>query len=342
MKSIMRDHNDCGGSSDDIVRNMEKLFYVWVISVGLLLGFTGQSIAQIRTRTQPPYPTAANSVSWIANVPYVSGGGPEQQLDLYVPTNLKGEALVVYVHGGGWQHGDKAGDSLNPNNLQWLWQGYAMASINYRLVQTALWPAQIEDCKAAIRWLRAHAADYGYDPARIGVVGESAGGHLVAMLGTTSGKHVYDVGENLNYSSDVTSVVDLFGVNDLTQSPADAATLLGQKDKDNQESMRAASPVTYVHQGEPPMLIVQGTDDKLVSYKQAEILADAMDKVHAVYHFHTVVGAGHNPYFGLNINSATGRFDTGGGGIGIFEDREVEPMIIAFLHSSLAKQPSTK
>ena len=95
--------------------------------------------------------------------------------------------LVVFIHGGGWEHGDKAGDSLNPNNLQLLWDGYAMASVNYRLAPGAIWPAQIEDCKAAIRWLRVHADQYGYDASRIAVMGESAGGQLVAMLGATSG-----------------------------------------------------------------------------------------------------------------------------------------------------------
>jgi acetyl esterase/lipase len=93
-----------------------------------------------------------------------------------------------------------------------------MASINYRLVRTALWPAQIEDCKSAIRWLKAHAREYGYDPNRIGVVGESAGGHLVAMLGTTSGTRTFDVGDNLNYTSDVACVVNLFGASDLPEN----------------------------------------------------------------------------------------------------------------------------
>ena len=139
---------------------------------------------QTRTRTKSPYPTSSKSVSWITNIPYTTRGGSEQQLDLYLPTNRKGEPLVIYVHGGGWEHGDKAGDSINPNNLQWLWQGYTLASINYRLVQTALWPAQIEDCKAAIRWLKAHARNYGYDADRIAVVGESAGGHLAAVAVT--------------------------------------------------------------------------------------------------------------------------------------------------------------
>jgi len=280
-------------------------------------------------------PTVSKSVAWITNIPYITGAGPEQQLDLYIPTNRQGEPLVVYVHGGGWAAGDKAGDSINPNNLQWLWQGYAIASINYRLVGTALWPAQIEDCKAAIRWLKAHAREYGYDGSRLGVVGESAGGHLAAMLGTTSGTRTFDVGENLDYTSEVACVVNLFGLSDVTREPSVAARLLGSAGKDNLELVRGASPVTYVHRDEPPMLIVHGTDDKLVPYEQAELLADAMDKAHAQYHFHTVVGGGHNPYFGLNINPKTGNYDTGDGGIGLFEDPAVEPMIIKFFRTHL-------
>jgi acetyl esterase/lipase len=301
----------------------------------LVFADTAAGQAQTRTRTTSPFPMVSKSVAWITNVPYVTGAGPEQQLDLYIPTNRQGEPLVVYVHGGGWAAGDKAGDSINPNNLQWLWQGYAIASINYRLVGTALWPAQIEDCKAAIRWLKAHAREYGYSANRLGVVGESAGGHLAAMLGTTSGTRTFDVGENLDYTSEVACVVNLFGLSDVTREPSVAARLLGSAGKDNLELVRGASPVTYVHRDEPPMLIVHGTDDKLVPYEQAELLADAMDKAHAQYHFHTVVGGGHNPYFGLNINPKTGNYDAGEGGIGLFEDPAVEPMIIKFLRTHL-------
>ena len=104
--------------------------------------------AQIRTVTQQPYPTGGNSVAVIWNVPYASGGGPQQQLDLYVPTEHKNEPLIVYVHGGGWEHGDKMGDSWNPDNLQLLWDGYAMASINYRLAApTAIWPHKSRTAK---------------------------------------------------------------------------------------------------------------------------------------------------------------------------------------------------
>jgi len=316
---------------------MRAFHYLIAFGIGLSLMLSSASLAhaQTRTKTKTPYPTVAKSVSWTVNVPYVTGGGLEQQLDLYIPTDRHGEPLVVFVHGGGFDHGDKAGDSINPSNLQWLWQGYAMASVNYRLLQHALWPAQIEDCKAAIRWLKAHANDYGYSPSKIAVVGESAGAHLVAMIGTTSGKKLFDVGDNLDQTSDVTCVVDLFGPVDVTRLPGLAAKLLGPDNNDNQEMRRNASPITYVHEGQPPILVVQGTDDKLVPYEQAELFADAMDKVHAPYHFHTVVGGGHNPFFGLNTNPKTGWFDAGGGGIGLFEDPAVEPMIIEFLHQHL-------
>jgi acetyl esterase/lipase len=166
-------------------------------------------------------------------------------------------------------------------------------------------------------------------------VGESAGGHLVALLGTMTGKKVFDVGENLNYTSDVNCVVNLFGVSDVTRLPSAAVKLFGDADKKNPELARAASPISYVHQGEPPMLIVHGTDDKLVPYEQASALADAMDKAKAHYHFHTVVGGGHNPYFGLNINPKSGYFDAGDGGIGLFADPLVEPLIVAYLRHYL-------
>jgi acetyl esterase/lipase len=249
-----------------------RFLFVLAVSVICMLS-TGYS--QTRTRTRQPDPTTANSVSWITNVPYVTGGGPQQQLDLYIPTNEWGEPLVVFVHGGGWAHGDKAGDSINPNNLDLLWDGYAMASINYRLAPGALWPAQIEDCKAAIRWLKAHANDYGYDPNRLGVIGESAGGHLVAMLGATTGQAKFDVGENLNVTSDVNCVIDLFGVSDFSFLPNVAAVLLGPDKKSDPDLVKSISPVTYVHEDEPPMLIVHGDVDKLAPYEQATRCAPA-------------------------------------------------------------------
>ncbi|MBV8142173.1 MAG: alpha/beta hydrolase [Acetobacteraceae bacterium] len=295
--------------------------------------------AQVRSVTQLPYPNKANSIAWIANIPYLSGAGPQQQLDLYLPTNQKNMPLIVYVHGGGYGYGDKMGDSLNPNELQLLWDGYAMASINYRLTPAAIWPAQIEDCKAAIRWLKANARQYGYDPNRIGVLGESAGGQLVAMLGTTSGSKKFDVGQNLDTSSDVTCAVDLFGPSDFTapEMSADggALALLGGTIQDNLDLARSASPIYYVHPDEPPLLVIHGTADHLVPFLQSERLVDAMEKAGAPFYFHAVVGAGHNPYFGLNFNASRTNFEGTGGGIGLFEDQMVEPLIFGFFRHYL-------
>jgi acetyl esterase/lipase len=295
--------------------------------------------AQIRTVTQQPYPTAGNSVAWITNVPYVNGGGPQQQLDLYIPTDHKGMPLIVFVHGGGFAHGGKLGDSLNPDELQLLWAGYAMASVDYRLAPGALWPAQIEDCKAAIRWLKVHAEQYGYDPNRIGVIGESAGGQLVAMLCTTSGTKKFDTGENVDHSSDVSCAVDLFGPTDFTapEMSADggAIALLGGPIKEHMEAARAASPIYHIHPDQPPILVIQGTADRLVPFLQSERFVDAMEKVGAPFYFHAVAGGGHNPYFGLNFNADGTNFEGSGGGIGLFQDPMVEPLIFGFFRHYL-------
>jgi len=296
------------------------------IPIAALIGFQAGSLnAQVETQTRPPIPTQSKHISYLTNIPYVTGGDRFQQLDLYVPADRRGEPLIVVVHGGGWVSGDKAGDSLNPVPLDLLWDGYAIASINYRLAPAATWPAQIQDCKAAIRWLRAHANDYGYDPNRVGAYGESAGGHLAAVLGTSSGTTTFDVGENLGYSSAVSCAADMFGPTDpiaLAPTPLGQGVLpqlFGGPVQEHLDLARSANPITYVHRDEPPMLVVHGTDDALVPYSQSVLLVRAMRNAGARYYFHTVIGGGHNGYFGYL-----------GQGIGLFEDRAVKPLVHAF------------
>src|SRR5262249_3763894 len=119
------------------------------------------------------------------NLEYVKGGHERQRLDLYVPAKADAPVpVIVWIHGGAWLGGSKAGGGPA---LAFVGKGYAVASINYRLSQHAVFPAQIEDCKAAIRWLRANAKRYNLNPERIGVWGASAGGHRVALLGTSRG-----------------------------------------------------------------------------------------------------------------------------------------------------------
>jgi acetyl esterase/lipase len=151
------------------------------------------------------------------NLAYVTHGGPSQTLDLDTPQKAKQVPLIVWIHGGAFLFGSKEGFPVEPVPLHFLLEGYAVASINYRLSLEAVFPAQLEDCKAAIRWLRAHADEFGVDPNRIGVWGASAGGNLAALLGTTGEVRDFEVGENLDYSSRVQAVCDFYGPTDFLQ-----------------------------------------------------------------------------------------------------------------------------
>lgn len=227
---------------------------------------------------------------------YVKDGHERNKLDLYLPEKAEGPLpLIVWVHGGAWQGGGKE----NPPMLPMLTHGYAVASINYRFSQHAVFPAQIEDCKAAIRWLRANAKMYNLDPDRIGVAGASAGGHLVALLGTTAGvKELEGKGGNLEQSSRVQAVVDLFGPTDLLQmghnGPGSPETkLIGGPPSENKEKAAKANPITYVSKESAPFLILHGDKDTTVPYSQSEFLVDALKKAGVEVTLKKVEGAGH-------------------------------------------------
>lgn len=238
------------------------------------------------------------------DLPYADTDNPRQRLDLYLPKRASSDKklpLVVYVHGGGWHSGEKSGGYRLLGPLVESGE-YTGASIGYRLTQEAIWPAQIYDCKAAIRWLRANAAKYGYDPERIGIVGTSAGGHLVAMLGTSGDVKSLEgnLGTHQNVSSRIACVVDFFGASDLTtlgsrhdgpDSPP--AKLLGGEIKEKLDLARSASPITYVSEDDPPFIFIHGTDDPLVPYSQSEVLDAALKKVNVESLLIPVVGGGH-------------------------------------------------
>ena len=235
---------------------------------------------------------------------YVEGGHERNKLDLYLPEKADGPLpLLIWVHGGGWQNGSK--DGCPPLRAGYLDRGYAVASINYRLSGHAVFPAQIEDCKAAIRWLRAHSADFGLDPERFGVWGSSAGGHLVALIGTSGEVKEFDVGANLDQSSRVQAVCDYFGPTDFTafvttpgygSHASDAspeAKLLGGTVMQNQDKAARVNPITYVSKDDPPFLIVHGDQDPTVPINQSELLFASLKETAVSAHFHTIHGAGH-------------------------------------------------
>ncbi len=232
---------------------------------------------------------------------YVAGGHERQKLDLYLPAQGARLPLIIWVHGGAWTGGSKESCPALP----FLSEGYAVASINYRLSQHAIYPAQIEDCKTAVRWLRANAAKYGIDPHRFGAWGASAGGHLVALLGTTGGVKEFEKGDSLDVSSRVQAVCDWFGPTDFTQMSRfkismehDAAnssesTLLGGPIQENPARAARANPITFVTQDDPPFLIMHGTEDRLVPFNQSELFHAALKKAGVEVTLHPVKGAGH-------------------------------------------------
>jgi len=212
------------------------------------------------------------------DVIYGTAGGVDLKMDIYYPGFATGAVpAVLYVHGGGWTKGDKrigAGATEIPELRS---RGYLVAAINYRLAPQYKFPAQIEDVKCAARFLRANATIYGIDPEHIGAWGGSAGGHLVALLGTTDAAAGFEgSGGYADESSRVQAVVDMFGPTDLTAIFQGAGTRLmeqvfGTTDR-NSDIVKRASPVTWVSNDDPPFLILHGGKDRLVPPSQSKIL----------------------------------------------------------------------
>jgi len=244
-----------------------------------------------------------DSVRLIPDVRYADTDNPRQRLDLYLPKQSKSKKplpVVVFIHGGGWRNGDKAGGRARV--APFVASGeYAAASIGYRLSGEAIWPAQIHDCKAAIRWLRGNAQKHGLDPDRIGVWGTSAGGHLVALLGVSGDVRELEgkLGKHLDQSSRVACVVDFFGPTLLGSMPGKArpgsaeSLLLGGLASERPEVAKQASAVTHASRGDAPFLILHGTNDRVVPYKQSELLQAALEKAGVPSLFVRVEGGGH-------------------------------------------------
>lgn len=208
------------------------------------------------------------------------------------------------IHGGGWRSGSR---KLDIKSLDFLLEnGFAVASIEYRLSHEAVFPAQIQDCKGAVRWLRAHAAEYGYDGSRIAASGASAGGHLALLLGLSAGDPQLegDVGGNQDQSSKVSAVIDFYGPTDFLLRAEDQPgeteketgkvfQLLGGAVRENMDLARRASPASHVSAGDPPLLVFHGTEDRKVLLNQSERLRDVCAGANVPMEFHVVEGGGH-------------------------------------------------
>lgn len=281
------------------------------VSVGtdpLASGGTFVKFGNLNMPPPPPPPSGSSLLKPVmsftkqANLRY-STASPRLLLDLYLPDHNEVKPLIIYIHGGFWSAGSK--DECLPakdlGNRTFMHRGYAVACINYRLTDEAIYPAQIEDVKASVRWLRANATTYKLYSDKISVWGSSAGGHLTALAGTTGGVAAYDRGENMQHSSTVQAIVDYFGPADLTADLSGVdpkgisamLKLLGGDGPDLDARKRAASPTTYITADDPPFYIVHGDRDRLVPLNQSQILHQRLQQAGVGTQLTVIPGAGH-------------------------------------------------
>jgi acetyl esterase/lipase len=278
------------------------------IVVGVVASSDAFAEAGFPAGTVAPQDLPAGQMS---TVEYCRPDGVPLAMDLYIPPvsarTARPAPVALYVHGGGiW--GDRKmyglgatqanhhGALFTPLQQRLNARGFVVTSIDYRLPPGTPWPAQIEDAKCAVRFLRAHAADLGIDPGRIGVWGSSFGGLLASLLGLAGPETGFDHGQYSEQSSAVQAVVDMFGIVDLND--LDEASLFGQFVLQNafgslNEVRRSASPITYVAPGAPPFLILQGSDDPLVRPRQSAHLTQRLHSAGVPASLIEVQGTGH-------------------------------------------------
>jgi acetyl esterase/lipase len=232
-------------------------------------------------------------------------------MDVQMPAAPGRKPLVVYVTGGGFIQAPKEG-ALDLRTYV-AEAGFVVASVQYRTIANgANYRDGISDVKSAIRYLRANADKYGIDPKKIAIWGESAGGYIVAMVGVTNGIKAFDVGNNLDQSSDVQAVIDKFGATDTSELSADfdphaqeannakdnpIAQYIGLEPASHQLDARVAkttaNPLTYISPADPPFLILHGSQDRLISPSQTLILHNALIAAGAHSTRYVLEGAGH-------------------------------------------------
>lgn len=237
------------------------------------------------------------------------------KMDILQPKSEKKLPAIVYVTGGGFINANK--DNGLQLRMHLAEAGYVVSSIEYRVAPTARFPEPLEDVKASIRYLKAHADKFGIDPDRVGIVGGSAGGYLTAMAGTTSGMKTFDKGENLNVDSSVKAAVDLYGLSDLTRIGDDYSADVQEKHKSagatealwvngspvfggkdggilaDRDAAEKANPIHYITKKSAPMLLMHGTADTVVSPSQTDLLFQALQKEGIPSKRYLVEGAAH-------------------------------------------------
>lgn len=304
-----------------------------VIALGLWFGGARRLVLEIaHWRAEPGATAPPPDIEVERDIVFALTEDGPLSLDIYTPKDRPPGRLpvVVFVFGGGWFAGNKNQLQMMDGHLL-AREGYAVVATSYRRTDLATFPAQIHDVKATIRWVRAHADEYGFDATAVGALGGSAGGHLVALLATTNGKAVLEGdtgGEGLRgYSSDVQAVVDFFGPAHLPRLFGASRSvdwmledLLGGPLAEHLALAELASPELHVSSETAPLLIVHGEEDSTVPVEQSTSFQARLRQAGADSTLHVLPGAGH-------------------GGDGFFQP-ELREKIIAFLARHLKRSGS--
>jgi acetyl esterase/lipase len=233
------------------------------------------------------FPEVPAGIEHLKDIEYKNVEGKSLQLDIFRPDNLEKPApLLVFIHGGSWKGGKRLDYQMYL--VDFAKRGYVTATVSYRLIRDACYPASAEDVTDAIDWLHEHGGEYGYDPSRMAVIGGSAGGHL-ALLAAYGWKQ--------GSEGKVKAVVDIYGPADLTTEYARNHRLvtdfLAGKYEDSPELFRHASPVTYAGSNSPPTLILQGSADRLVPASQSDSLHKKLIDLGVPCEYHRLPGWPH-------------------------------------------------
>jgi len=296
-----------------VSRRLVLALLVLVIAVAILGTRVAESAEGRRRRMEFP------DVNIVRDVVYKRVNGRDLRLDIYSPKSITHPLpVLLWIFGNRWSRGSKN----HPPPLNLVSQGYIVVSIDYRLSGEAPFPAAIEDCKAAVRWIRANAADYHFDSDHIGAWGHSAGGHLAALLGTSGGvAELEGTGDNSSFSSRVQAVCDMAGPSDIVQfyetvsssndgmagiAKASIEQFLGGSVERNRAKAIAASATTYVSKDDPPFLIIHGENDMSIPVSQGEVLASKLKAAGVQVTLIVAEGRGHGvggPAFAPEITS---------------------------------------
>jgi acetyl esterase/lipase/type 1 glutamine amidotransferase len=285
---VILDFDIFGPQVKSFFRMRNDMKRIMVFAICGLVFMTGSMNAQF----------ADSDITVKKDIVYATVDGFELTLDAAYPKEMSGNApAIVHIHGGGWQKGQKSARYA----IQFARNGFVGFSINYRLSGTALFPAGVHDCKTAIRWVRANAKKYNVDPNRIGIVGSSAGGHLVSLLGTSGGDdYLEGDGPHQEFSSRVQSVVNHFGPMDLAHindSPSNDVwrqeKWLGKSIAEASDEIRRANPMTFIDAQDPPTLTIHGELDTLVTINNGEVFYEALQKAGVETEIVRVKNAGH-------------------------------------------------